>query len=59
MPRKDDSITKFRFRSHRVNCINSQWYFLMRDGENIGPYATKEDAKKHLTSYLNEIKSVD
>jgi hypothetical protein len=59
MQREDYSIADFHFRVHRINCINSQWYFLTRGGENIGPFATKEDAKKHLASYLEKKKPVD
>jgi hypothetical protein len=59
MQREDDSIADFYFRTHRINYINSQWYFLTRGGENIGPFATKEDAKKHLASYLKKMKPVD
>ncbi|MCF7982664.1 MAG: DUF1816 domain-containing protein [Pseudomonadales bacterium] len=54
---EDDSIADFPFRTHRINCINSQWYFLMRGGENIGPFPTKEDANKHLASYLEKMKA--
>lgn len=55
MQRKDDSTTRFQFRTHRISCINSEWYFLTRGGENIGPFPTKEDAKKHLVSYLEKL----
>jgi len=37
--------------------MNSQWYFLTRGGENIGPFLTKEEAKKHLASYLDKFKA--
>jgi len=48
MQREEDTKASFYFRTHRINCINSQWYFLTREGENIGPFATKEDAEKQL-----------
>jgi len=57
MQRKEDSLTRVQFRTHRVNCINSQWYFLTRGGENLGPFPTKEDAKKQIASYLEKMKA--
>jgi len=56
MKREKDSETDFHFRTDRMNCINSEWYFLTRDGENIGPFATREEAEKQLTYYLENIK---
>lgn len=46
MQRKEDSLTRVQFRTHRVNCINSQWYFLTRGGENLGPFPTKEERQE-------------
>lgn len=57
MQRKDDSIKRVQFRTDRIHCMNSQWYFLTRGGENIGPFLTKEEAKKHLASYLDKFKA--
>ena len=52
---EEDTKAHFHCRTHRINCINSQWYFLTREGENIGPFATKEDAEKQLNCYLDNL----
>ncbi len=56
MKREKDSETDVYFRTGRINCIDSQWYFLTREGENIGPFATREEAEKQLIHYLDDIK---
>ena len=56
MKREKDSETDVYFRTGRINCIDSQWYFLTREGENIGPFASREEAEKQLTHYLDDIK---
>ena len=56
MKREKDSETDFYFRTDRMNCINSQWYYLTRGGENIGPFATREEAEKQLIYYLENLK---
>ena len=56
MKREKDSETDVYFRTDRMNCINSQWYYLTRGGENIGPFATREEAEKQLIYYLENIK---
>lgn len=58
MRREDDYDKKFYFRTHRINCINSRWYFLTREGENIGPFATKEAAKTYVSTFLEKLKPV-
>jgi hypothetical protein len=55
MRREEDAKERFYFRTHRINCINGQWYFLVREGKNIGPFTTKEEAEKQLACYLKNI----
>lgn len=57
MRREEDTKEQFYFRTHRINCINSQWHFLVREGENIGPFATKEEAEKQIAFYLKYLEN--
>jgi len=56
MKREKDSETDVYFRTGRINCIDSQWYFLTREEENIGPFASRDEAEKQLIYYLDDIK---
>ena len=42
--RKDDPKEAPHFRTHRIHAINSDWYFLTREGQNIGPFPNKKAA---------------
>ena len=48
-----------RFRSDRIFVADSQWYFSTREGEEVGPYATKEEAEAELVRYLYRIGVLD
>jgi hypothetical protein len=52
MKRKTDTQDSNFFRAHRIHCINNKWYFLTREGENKGPFDSKEIAGKKLVEYL-------
>jgi hypothetical protein len=39
--RKNDSKVAAHFRTHRIHAINSEWYFLTCEGQNIGPFPTR------------------
>ena len=54
--RKDDSKKASPFRTHRIHAINSDWYFLTREGQNIGPLSTKEAAEEGLAEFLKTAK---
>lgn len=54
--RKDDLKEASPFRTHRIHAINSEWYFLTREGQNIGPFSTKEAAEASLAEFLKTIK---
>ncbi|MGK0419070.1 MAG: hypothetical protein ACJAST_004193, partial [Halopseudomonas sp.] len=41
---------------HRIHAINSDWYFLTREGQNIGPFSTKEAAEEGLAEFLKTAK---
>ena len=54
--RIDDLKEASPFRTHRIHAINSDWYFLTREGQNIGPFPTKQDAETGLAEFLKIVK---
>ncbi|MCB1753419.1 MAG: hypothetical protein KDI74_17015 [Gammaproteobacteria bacterium] len=54
--RKNDSKVAAHFRTHRIHAINGEWYFLAREGQNIGPFPTKQDAETGLAEFLKIVK---
>ncbi len=46
---------KTRFRSDRLFVADSQWYFSTREGEEKGPYATREEAEAELVRYIYHV----
>lgn len=54
--RKDDPKNAPPFRAPRIHNINGQWYFLTREGQNIGPFSTKEAAEAGLAEFLKTVK---
>ncbi|WP_290581910.1 DUF6316 family protein [Ketobacter sp.] len=57
--RKTDSKAVPLFRTHRIHSINSEWYFLTREGQNIGPFPTRKDAEENLLEFLKSIKKIN
>jgi len=44
------------FRSARVECLNGQWFFAVREGTKlIGPFVSQQDAQKAADSYAKDI----
>lgn len=54
--RKNELNVSAHFRAHRVHTINSEWYFVTREGQNIGPFPTKKEAEESLVEFLESIK---
>ena len=50
--RIDDLKEASPFRTHRIHAINSDWYFLTREGQNIGPFPNKKAAEEGLAEFL-------
>ena len=46
---------QLRFRSDRMFVADNQWYFSTREGDEMGPYATREEAEAELVRYLYRI----
>jgi len=55
--RQGDADVSIHFRAHRIHCINGSWYFLTREGGNIGPFATREEAETYLSEFLKLARS--
>ncbi|MEE8056808.1 MAG: DUF6316 family protein [Pseudomonadales bacterium] len=43
------------FRTDRFYCINCQWFFTTREGEELGPFETHEEAEVELMLYIRSI----
>tara|TARA_B100001540_G_scaffold152136_1_gene134754 strand:- start:7585 stop:7827 length:243 start_codon:yes stop_codon:yes gene_type:complete len=54
--RIDDLKEASPFRTHRIHAINSDWYFLTREGQNIGPFPNKKAAEDSLAEFLKTVK---
>lgn len=55
MSRKGEE-DKTHFRSSRVECINGQWFFSVREADKlIGPFPSQEEALAHAESYSKDI----
>ncbi|AKH70601.1 MAG: DUF6316 family protein [Porticoccus sp.] len=54
--RKTDPKNAPSFRTHRIHAINSEWYFLTREGQNIGPFPNKKAAEEGLAEFLKAVK---
>lgn len=40
------------FRSDRFFVVSGRWYFTTREGENFGPFGSREEAETRLAQYL-------
>lgn len=50
--RKNDLKVSAHFRSHRIHAINGEWYFLTREGQNIGPFLNQKEAEAGIAEFL-------
>lgn len=53
--REDDEEEKTRFRSVRFFAIEDKYYFSTREGMEVGPFTSKEEAEAGLTRYINAL----
>ena len=54
MPRKTDDEAKHYFQVDRFVQQNGEWLYVTRDGEERGPFKTKEDAEADVVFYILE-----
>ena len=51
--RKDDAGTKRHFRSDRFFVVSGRHYFTTREGEDFGPFESRDEAESKLEDYLD------
>ena len=51
--RKDDAGTKRHFRSDRFFVVSGRYYFTTREGEDFGPFESRDEAESKLGEYLD------
>lgn len=54
-PRTTDSTGRVPLRTDRFFAINANWFFTTREGADIGPFETKEEAKQNLSTFIEFI----
>ena len=55
MSRKTDSKDeKLHFQMERFVQQNGEWYYMTREGEEKGPFESKEDAEGDLIAYVRD-----
>jgi len=52
MKRKSDEKDLTVFRTDRYFLSDGKWFFTTREGANVGPFDTREDAERALTQLL-------
>jgi hypothetical protein len=52
MKRKSDEKDMTVFRTDRYFLSDGKWFFTTREGTNVGPFDTREDAERALTQLL-------
>ena len=54
MQRKTDNPRSMHFHTNRIHRTNGYWYFETREGDNVGPFDSKEEARKELSRFMAE-----
>ena len=54
MRRKTDDPRSIHFHANRIHRTNGLWYFETREGDNVGPFDSKEEARKELSRFMAE-----
>lgn len=47
------------FRSERVFNVGAEWYFSTREGKDVGPFESKDEAEAELTLFLRKLAMSD
>jgi hypothetical protein len=60
MPRKEDGEDDKRyFQVDRFVQQNGEWFYVTREGEERGPFESKEEAKGDLIVYVRHMKKME
>lgn len=54
-PRATDNGTGVPMRTDRFFAVNSRWFFTTREGADVGPFDTKNDAQLGLDMFIEFI----
>ena len=54
MQRKTDDLRSIHFHANRIHRTNGLWYFETREGDNVGPFDSKEEARTALSRFMAE-----
>ena len=57
--RKNEGNVKLPLRADRFFAVGHSWFFTTREGSNIGPFLTKEDAYNALVDFIDFIEKAD
>ena len=52
MVRKTDSESKTHFQMERFVQQNGEWFYTTREGEERGPFISKQEAEGDLSTYI-------
>lgn len=59
MTRKEDDDSKLFFQMDRFVQQNDEWFYTTREGEERGPFESKEDARGDLIAYMRHLKKME
>lgn len=54
MSRKTDDGESFHYQSSRFVQQNGEWFYMTREGEERGPFETREEAEGDLIFYIRD-----
>ena len=55
MEYRNGEDTAMHFRSERFYAINCEWFFTTREGREIGPFQTHQEAEVELMLYIRHL----
>lgn len=53
--RQGDVEGRIPFRSGRMYYVNDQWYFTTREGDDKGPYPSRDEAEAALAMFVRKL----
>lgn len=51
-PRTSDSTPRIPLRTDRFFAVNANWFFATREGADIGPFGSKDEARSGLNLFI-------
>lgn len=53
-PHRTGEARNIPFRSNRYYCVNGTWFFMTREGSQLGPFIDKREAEAELMMFIRE-----